>query len=132
MPKSNGAADALRCTGPTRRRLQWRGKFPKNRQKTGNFAHFGTVLRIMETHLYKMLRRRSLDKNTPNSLKWITGKKQAKAGKEQRKKFSWWELFGNSEQFKKIKIFAQPLKKFAQSPQKVHILCGVCYVYLST
>ena len=35
------------------------------RQKTGNFAHFGTVLRIMETHLYKMLRRRSLDKDTP-------------------------------------------------------------------
>ena len=50
------------------------------RQKTGNFAHFGTVLRIMETHLYKMLRRRNLDKNTPNSLKWITGKKQAIVG----------------------------------------------------
>ncbi len=48
------------------------------RQKTGNFAHFGRVLRIMETHLYKMLRRRSLDKNTPNSLKWITGKNQRK------------------------------------------------------
>ncbi|WP_440255544.1 hypothetical protein [Candidatus Avelusimicrobium sp.] len=60
------------------------------RVKTGNFAHFGIVLRILEIYPNKMPRRRNLDKNTPNSLKWITGKKQAKAGKKliKEKEFS--------------------------------------------
>ncbi|MBD9149608.1 MAG: hypothetical protein EGQ14_02105 [Spirochaetia bacterium] len=52
------------------------------RVKTGNFAYFGTILRMLEIYPNKMSRRRNLDKNTHNSLKERTGKKQGEAGKK--------------------------------------------------